>query len=47
VISHDGAQMLEATRTGPSSEAEALGLHVAEALLAQGAQDLIRAAREA
>jgi len=45
VISHDGAHLLEARRTAASPEAEILGLQVAEALLAQGAGDLIRAAR--
>jgi hydroxymethylbilane synthase len=46
VISHDGARLLEARQTAARPEAEILGWHVAEALLAQGAGDLIRAARE-
>jgi len=45
VISHDGARLLEARQTAARPEAEILGWHVAEALLAQGAGDLIRAAR--
>jgi hydroxymethylbilane synthase len=47
VIGRDGVRMLEAAQTACCSEAELLGSHVAEALLAQGAGELIRAAREA
>lgn len=45
VLSHDGARRLEACQTAPSSQAEVLGLQVAEALLAQGAGELVRASR--
>jgi hydroxymethylbilane synthase len=45
VLSHDGAQRLEARQTAASSQAEALGLEVAESLLAQGAGELVRASR--
>ncbi len=47
VVSQDGARSLEARQTAPSSQAEALGLEVAEALLAQGAGELVRASRGA
>jgi hydroxymethylbilane synthase len=47
VISHDGARLLEASQTAPSSQAEMLGLSVAEALLAQGAAELVQASRGA
>ncbi len=47
VISHDGARLLEARQTAPSSQAEMLGWQVAEALLAQGAGDLVRLREEA
>ena len=43
MLSHDGARGLEACQTAPSSQAEVLGLQVAEALLAQGAGELVRA----
>jgi len=45
VLSRDGARMLESADGAPPSEAEVLGRRVAEALLAQGAGELIRAAR--
>ena len=45
VVSHDGARRLEARQTAPSSQAEMLGWQVAEALLAQGAGDLVGASR--
>ncbi len=47
VVSHDGAQLLEACQTAPSFQAEMLGLEVAEALLAQGAGEVVRASRGA
>lgn len=45
VLSPDGARRLAANKTGSPSEAETLGRSVADALLAQGAADLIAAAR--
>jgi hydroxymethylbilane synthase len=45
VISHDGAQMLEARQDAPPADAEILGRRVGEVLLAQGAGELIGAAR--
>jgi hydroxymethylbilane synthase len=47
VLSQDGVRRLEARQTAPSSQAEPLGLEVAEALLAQGADELVRASRGA
>jgi hydroxymethylbilane synthase len=47
VISHDGAHLLEARQTAPTSQAEMLGLEVAEALLTQGAGEVVRASRGA
>jgi len=47
VLSQDGARRLEARQTAPTSQAEPLGLEVAEALLAQGAGELVRALRGA
>ncbi len=45
VLGSDGRQLLESTASAPPSEAEPLGGQVAEALLSQGAAELIRAAR--
>ena len=45
VLSRDGARRIEAADAAPVAEAAALGRHVADALLAQGAGELIRAAR--
>jgi hydroxymethylbilane synthase len=45
VISHDGARLLEATLAADVANAAALGRQIAEALLAQGAAELICAAR--
>jgi hydroxymethylbilane synthase len=47
VLSQDGARRLEARQTAPPGQAESLGLAVAEALLAQGAGELVRASRGA
>jgi len=47
VLHPDGARKLEATLAGPVAEPESLGQVVAQALLAQGAADLIAAARRA
>jgi hydroxymethylbilane synthase len=47
VLSHDGEKLLESSETAPVTDAEVLGRQVAEALLAQGAGELIRAARKA
>jgi hydroxymethylbilane synthase len=47
VIAHDGSRQLVAEDSAPSSEAADLGRRVAEQLLAQGAADLIAAARTA
>jgi hydroxymethylbilane synthase len=46
VLSPDGARRLEAAHTAPAGQAETLGRQVAEALLAQGAAELIAAARQ-
>jgi hydroxymethylbilane synthase len=46
VLSPDGSRKLEATASAAPQEAEALGRRVAEALLAQGAAELIDAARQ-
>jgi hydroxymethylbilane synthase len=46
VLSHDGARRIEAGDTAAVAEAVALGRHVADALLAQGAGELILAARQ-
>jgi len=45
VVSGDGGQKLEATATAAASEAVELGRKVADELFAQGAADLIQAAR--
>lgn len=45
VLSVDGRQRIEAAADGPCEEAAAVGRTVAEALLAQGARELILAAR--
>ncbi len=45
VLDRDGAKMLESTDSAPPADAENLGRRVAEALSAQGAGALIRAAR--
>jgi hydroxymethylbilane synthase len=47
VVSHDGANLLETSRTAPVADAESLGRQVADALLAQGAGEWIRVSREA
>lgn len=47
VLDRDGQRLLESNAEGPSSEAEAIGRRAAEKLSAQGADELIRAAREA
>ena len=39
----DGSQLLRAERRGSSADAEQLGVHVAEALLAQGAASILQA----
>ena len=46
VLGRDGARRIEAADSAPPAEAIALGRHVADALLTQGAGELIRAARE-
>ena len=46
VLSPDGLQKIEATRSAPPAEAEQLGLRVADDLLAQGAAALIESARQ-
>ncbi len=46
VLSGDGARRIEAADSAPLGEAVALGRHVADALLSQGAAELIRAARQ-
>ncbi|TNF32954.1 MAG: hydroxymethylbilane synthase [Gammaproteobacteria bacterium] len=43
VGSVDGSRQIEETRTGPASDPEALGLAVAERLLADGAADILAA----
>jgi hydroxymethylbilane synthase len=45
VLSADGALRLTASEVGPSSEAESLGVRVADVLLAQGAAELIASSR--
>jgi hydroxymethylbilane synthase len=45
VMSRDGDRMLENSQEGPAAESAALGIRVADALLAEGAAELIRAAR--
>jgi hydroxymethylbilane synthase len=42
VGSPDGTRLLEAAVSGPASEAEALGIKLAQALLAQGADEVLR-----
>jgi hydroxymethylbilane synthase len=46
VLRFDGTEMIEAAWTGDPDEALELGTRGAEVLLAQGAADLIRAARQ-
>ncbi len=46
VLGRDGARRIEAADSAAPAEAAALGRHVADALLTQGAGELIRAARE-
>lgn len=46
VLSRDGVRRIEATETATVAESLALGRQVAEALLTQGAGELIRAARQ-
>ena len=46
VLSRDGVRRIEAADSAALGEAVALGRHVADALLAQGAGELIRRARE-
>ncbi len=41
VIAHDGSQLLEHCETAPQSDAEALGVSVAQALLKSGARKLL------
>jgi len=43
VLSLDGKQVIEETQTAPPSEAEPLGIAVAEALLAKGADAILKA----
>jgi hydroxymethylbilane synthase len=45
VLSADGTKRLIASEVGPPSEAKSLGIRVADALLAQGAAELIAASR--
>jgi len=45
VLSPDGTKMIETTESGPVDAAESLGRSVAGSLIAQGAGELIRAAR--
>jgi len=45
VLCPDGTKMIETTRSGPIEAAESLGQSVAEALIAQGAGELIQASR--
>jgi hydroxymethylbilane synthase len=46
VLSPDGRQKIEVTQAGPPDQPLQLGRQVAEALIAQGAPELIRLARE-
>jgi hydroxymethylbilane synthase len=46
VLDRDGVRRIEAADSAPLGEAAALGRHVADALLTQGAGELIQAARE-
>jgi hydroxymethylbilane synthase len=46
VLSGDGARRLAASSSGPPAEAERLGQAVADALISQGARELIQQARE-
>ena len=46
VLSPDGRQKIESTLTGDPHAADQLGRRVAEALIAQGAPQLIQAARQ-
>ncbi|MCE5267535.1 MAG: hydroxymethylbilane synthase [Planctomycetaceae bacterium] len=46
VIGHDGVELLEACQEAPVADAELLGRLVAQTLLAQGAGELIQAARD-
>ena len=45
VLSADGVRRLTASEVGSPSEAESLGIRVADVLLAQGAAELIAASR--
>jgi len=47
VGSPDGEQIIRAELTGHRSEAESIGKHVADLLLAQGAGEILRAVYEA
>jgi hydroxymethylbilane synthase len=47
VLSRDGVQRINAAETADLADSLALGCHVAEMLLAQGAAELIQAARQA
>jgi hydroxymethylbilane synthase len=42
VGSPDGTRLLEAAVSGPAVDAEALGLRLAQALLAEGADEVLR-----
>lgn len=46
VLSKDGSHRLSASQTGPHTEAEQIGIRVAELLLRQGAANLVAASRE-
>ena len=46
VLSLDGVTKVEGSRTGPREEAVSIGSHLAQALIEQGAAELIEAARE-
>jgi hydroxymethylbilane synthase len=47
VLSPDGSRKLEAVLSGPAGDPLSLGRHVADALLEQGAAELVRLARGA
>ena len=46
VLRADGSEKLEVELSAPPADAVSLGVNVADALLAQGAAELIRASRE-
>jgi len=46
VLSADGSQRVAASDAAPPAEAESLGVKVADALLAQGAAELIASSRD-